>query len=341
MARSRGTEQCAQASDVHVLGGNLLKLLTFEHSGSQRLGALLPEGIVDLTAAGGDPALSSMQALIEGGSAGLAKAQDAAAGATAFIDPESVRWLAPLPRPLQIRDSLGFEEHLQNSFAASIKLMSREAPDPKKAEAELRASKTNAMLDTFRKQPIYYKANRFAVTGTDTDVIWPDYSQVMDFELEMACVIGKRGRDITATDAAGYIWGYTIFNDFSARDAQMVEMNGLLGPCKGKDFDNANAMGPVIVTADEIGDPYDLYMRARVNGETWCDSSSATMNWRFTDMIAHISRGETLFPGEIIGSGTVGMGCGLEHMRFLSDGDVVELEIEKIGILRNRVLRSQ
>ena len=114
----------------------------------------------------------------------------------------------------------------------------------------------------------------------------------------------------------------------------------MLGPAKSKDFDNANAMGPVIVTADEIGDPYNLYMRASVNGEMLCDSSSSTMKWRFEDMIAYASKGETLHPGEMIGSGTVGWGCGLEHLKFLQDGDVVELEIEKIGVLRNAVRKG-
>ena len=160
----------------------------------------------------------------------------------------------------------------------------------------------------------------------------------MDFELELACVIGRRGKDIAKGAAPAHIFGYTVFNDFSARDAQGIEMEGRLGPAKGKDFDGANVLGPCIVTADEIGDPYALRMQARVNGETWCDASSSTMHWKFDDLVAHISQGETLHPGEIIGSGTVGGGCGLEHARFLSSGDLVELEIEKIGTLRNRVL---
>ena len=120
----------------------------------------------------------------------------------------------------------------------------------------------------------------------------------------------------------------------------MIEMPAMLGPGKGKDFDDGNVMGPIITTADEIGNVYDLAMRARVNGETWCDNSSSTMNVRFEDMIAHISRGETLHPGEIICSGTVGMGCGMERGRYLEDGDVVELEIEMIGVLTSRLRRS-
>jgi 2-keto-4-pentenoate hydratase/2-oxohepta-3-ene-1,7-dioic acid hydratase in catechol pathway len=161
----------------------------------------------------------------------------------------------------------------------------------------------------------------------------------MDFELELACIIGRKGVDIAKAQAHDFVFGYTIFNDFSARDAQCRETEGRLGPAKGKDFDKGNVFGPCVVTADEIGDPYALGMTARINGETRCNGSSSTMYWRFDDLIAHISAGETLHPGEIIGSGTVGDGCGHEHMRYLDDGDVVELEIEKIGILKNRVVR--
>ena len=115
-------------------------------------------------------------------------------------------------------------------------------------------------------------------------------------------------------------------------------MGGQLGPAKGKDFDNGNAMGPCLVTADEFGDPYNKTMVCRVNGEEWGRGSTSTMHWKFEQVLAHISQSETLHPGEFIGSGTVGNGCGLEHMRFLKHGDVVELEVEGIGILKNRVL---
>jgi 2-keto-4-pentenoate hydratase/2-oxohepta-3-ene-1,7-dioic acid hydratase in catechol pathway len=162
----------------------------------------------------------------------------------------------------------------------------------------------------------------------------------MDFELEMACVIGKKGKDISTDNAEDHIFGYTIYNDFSARDAQMLESPGMLGPAKSKDFDDSIILGPVIVTKDELNDPYNLRMQARINGETWCDSNSNTIHWKFSDMIAHISKSETLYPCEVIGSGTVGLGCGLEHLRFLDDGDIVELEIEKIGVISNRVIKG-
>jgi 2-keto-4-pentenoate hydratase/2-oxohepta-3-ene-1,7-dioic acid hydratase in catechol pathway len=162
----------------------------------------------------------------------------------------------------------------------------------------------------------------------------------MDFECEFGCYIGKPGRDIPKEKAREHIFGYTIFDDFSARDEQTKDMPGQLGPAKGKDFDGGNAMGPCLVTADELKDPYTLAMIARVNGEEWNRGNSSTMRWKFEDCIAHVSRSETLHPGEFFGSGTVGGGCGLEHLRFLKSGDVVELEVEGIGVLRNRVLRK-
>ena len=177
-----------------------------------------------------------------------------------------------------------------------------------------------------------------SVTGTDEDVVWPRYSYALDYELELAAVIGKRGVDISRDRAREHIFGYTIFNDVSARDYQMREMAGSLGPAKGKDFDTGNILGPCIVTADEI-DPYSLTMIARVNGEQLSRGSSSTMHHRFEDCIAHVSQSETLYPGEVICSGTVGGGCGLEHGRLLSSGDTIELEIEKIGILRNRIVK--
>ncbi|WP_312017943.1 fumarylacetoacetate hydrolase family protein [Bradyrhizobium sp. sBnM-33] len=125
----------------------------------------------------------------------------------------------------------------------------------------------------------------------------------------------------------------------SARDTQTKEMPGQLGPAKSKDFDTGNCMGPCLVTYDELRDPYDLTMIARVNGEEWGIGSSSTMMWKFEDLIQHISASETLYPGEFLGSGTVGSGCGLETSRFLTAGDVVELEVEGIGILRNRIIR--
>nr|WP_246864456.1 fumarylacetoacetate hydrolase family protein [Spongiibacter thalassae] len=202
-------------------------------------------------------------------------------------------------------------------------------------------SEDDRVLETFNRQPIYYKANRFAVIGPDEPVIWPSYSRLMDFELELACYIGKGGKNISRDQARAHIAGFTIFNDMSARDAQGREMPGKLGPAKGKDFDTGNVMGPCLVTADEIEDPYNLTMVARVNGEEWGRGSTADMRWQFEDLIEHISRDETLYTGEVLGSGTVGNGCGLEHLRYLKPNDVVELEIEQIGILASQIIKAE
>jgi 2-keto-4-pentenoate hydratase/2-oxohepta-3-ene-1,7-dioic acid hydratase in catechol pathway len=243
----------------------------------------------------------------------------------AVLDRQGLRLLAPLPEPRQVRDFLCFEEHLRNAFDQADKLTGGRTEIPK----------------VWYEQPIYYKANRFSVVGHDADVRWPAYANLLDYELELACVIGTGGVDISRGDALRHVFGYTIFNDVSARDTQFKEMAGRLGPAKGKDFDTGNVLGPWIVTADELGDPYSLTMVARVNGEEWSRGTSGAMHHRFEDCIAFVSQSETLHAGEVLGSGTVGTGCGLELERFLTPGDVVELEIERIGVLRNRIVRTE
>jgi 2-keto-4-pentenoate hydratase/2-oxohepta-3-ene-1,7-dioic acid hydratase in catechol pathway len=176
------------------------------------------------------------------------------------------------------------------------------------------------------------------VAGPDEEVVWPHFSSLRDYELELAVVIGSGGRDIRREDALAHVFGYTIFNDLSARDEQFAVMEGRLGPGRGKDFDKSNVFGPCIVTADEIPDPGVLEMVARVNGEEWSRGNSSMMYHRFEDVIAEASRCETIHPGEILGSGTVPTGCGVELLRFLENGDLVELEIERIGKLRTRIV---
>ena len=317
-----------------------MKLLTFEHQDSQYLGALIDREVINLSAsAPREIAFSSMQNFIEAGQPALDRAYEILASGKAEKASDQINWLAPLPLPAQIRDCLSFEEHLKNAFESAVKVSAMGADDPMKAEEELRATGRFEVPEVWYQQPIYYKANRFSVAESGKDIVWPAYSEIMDFELEMACIIGKKGKDISKDDAHEHIFGYTIYNDFSARDAQMLESQGMLGPAKGKDFEDSVILGPVIVTKDELNDPYNLRMQARVNGETWCDNNSNTIHWKFSDMIAHISMGETLHPGEVIGSGTVGLGCGLEHLRFLNDGDIVELEIDQIGVISNKVIK--
>lgn len=324
-----------------------MRLITFEQAGRERVGALIDDDrqCVDLLAAApaaglAEAPFASMLALIEAGDAALDSARRLvqAPPEDAVLDARSLRWLAPLPRPTQIRDYLCFEAHLVNAFRAAVEVAVRGADDPDAKRRELEASGLYAVPRVWYERPLYYSASRMAVCGTGTEIVWPAYSSLMDYELEFACVIGKAGRDIPRERAREHVFGYTIFNDLSARDEQMIVMEGKLGPGKGKDFDNGNVFGPCLVTADEIPDPYALQMTARVNGEQWSLGSSRDMYHRFEDLIAYTSRDETLHPGEILCSGTVGTGCGVEQMRFLSDGDVVELEVERIGVLTNRIL---
>lgn len=240
--------------------------------------------------------------------------------------------LAPLPVPEQIRDCSVFERHIRDGAQGMAQLQAR------LGKREIPRRDASAPIpEVYARQPIYYISNRFSVVGPDAVVQWPGYSSVIDFELEIAVIIGKRGKNIPVEDAASYIYGYSIFNDFSARDQQGVEMRGGLGPTKGKSFDGGNALGPWIVTPDEIGDAGSLGVKVVVDGEEWSRSTTAGMLHSFEQMIAFISRDETLHPGEVIASGTVGGCCGLELNRFPVPGSTVELVVDRIGTLRNRI----
>ena len=294
-----------------------MKLVTFRiGSRPACAGALVDGAVVDLR-------IDSVLSIVEQGQNGLDRAAQALERRHAVHPLGEVSLLAPIPHPPQMRDFLCFEKHLVQAFEAVAKLRGTDARIPK----------------VWYERPLFYHPNRFNVCGTGADVPWPAFSERMDFELEFGCWIGKPGRDIPRERAREHIFGYSIFNDFSARDEQTKEMAGQLGPGKGKDFDNSNVLGPCLVTADELPDPYALDMKVRVNGEEWGRGNSRDMHWKFEDCIAHASRSETLHPGEFFGSGTVGNGCGLEQMRFLQPGDVVELEVESIGILRNRIVK--
>ena len=310
-----------------------MKLVSFfTQDGAEHIGSVVDDGgsVVDFTAADASPVFRSMLDLIDAGPAGLERAREAERRGAVRHGIEQVRLRAPLPEPRQMRDFLSFEKHLRQARANRHLLGIAGMPsDPAKVE----------LPEVWYRQPIYYKCNRFSVVGTGTDVVWPRYSSVMDYELEFGCVIAKDGKNVSRAEAKPYIFGWCIFNDFSARDAQMAEMAGSLGPCKGKDFDTGNVLGPWLVTADEIADPYDLTMVARVNREEWSRGSSRDMRFRFEDFIEHVSTDERIRAGEFFGSGTVGSGCGLELGKFLNDGDVVELEVSGLGVLKNKVVR--
>jgi len=235
-------------------------------------------------------------------------------GETIIYSLRDVAILAPVPTPNAIRDTLSFEGHMKNFEKRTGK------PTP----------------DLWYEMPIYYKGNRRSVVGPGTEIEWPPYTDKLDFELEFGVFIGKQGRDIAVEEAVQFIAGYTIFNDISARDIIPKEVSMNLGPAKGKDMDTGNVMGPWLVTADEL-DVSDLHMEARVNGEVWSEGNTSDMYHTFPEIIAHISRSETLYPGDFIGSGTVANGCGDELERWIKPGDEVELEVEGIGVLKNRI----
>lgn len=269
---------------------------------------------------------SSMLPFLEGGVSTMAAARralDHAANADlsvtgpngeTIVHPlDEVNLAAPIPDPSSLRDFIAFEDHI----AATSKRRGQPIPPE------------------WYKFPVYYKGNHRTIIGPGQSLAWPLDTSKLDYELELACVIGRKGRDISEREAEQYIAGYTIMNDFSARDIQFQEMACRLGPAKGKDF--ATSLGPCLLTPDEITDLGALTMIARVNGEEWSKGRFGTIHWSFAQMIAHVSRGETIYPGDVFGSGTVGGGCGLESDRYLKPGDVVELEIQPIGILRNQI----
>ncbi|MBN8987374.1 MAG: fumarylacetoacetate hydrolase family protein [Rhizobiales bacterium] len=327
-----------------------MKLATFKSAGQGKIG-IVHSGdskLFDLAAAAGRdgaayPAFASMLTLIDGGEGAL---EQAAKTFDKYGKDESLSVavtgadiLAPIPEPRQMRDGMSFPLHILQAPLGQLKLAARAKNDMAELE-RLNAQPLGELPEVYRKQPIYYITNRFSVRGTNTTVKWPRYSQVMDYECEYGIITKNKGANISAAKAKDHIFGYTIFNDFSARDAQRIEMEGRLGPAKGKSFDGGNVMGPWIVTPDEIGDPYKLKMEVRVNGKMRSQGVSDGMLFSFEEIIAHVTKDETLMPGEFIGSGTVGNGCGLELGWYLEHGDTIELDVEKIGILKNRVERQ-
>ena len=327
-----------------------MKLATYRSDGKEKVGLVHEDDtrLFDVGNAAGregkeDAAFASMLSLIDAGPTALDEARALfdkhGRDATLSEDVGSVEILAPVPEPRQMRDGMSFPLHILQAPRGQLKLAARAKGDMA-ALARIDAEPLGELPEVYRKQPIFYITNRFSVRGTNTTVKWPRYSQVMDYELEFGIITKNKGANISAAKAKDHIFGYTIFNDFSARDAQRVEMEGRLGPAKGKSFDGGNVMGPWIVTPDEIGDPYKLKMEARVNGEVRSRGVSDGMLFSFEEIIAHVTKDETLMPGEFIGSGTVGNGCGLELGWYLEHGDTIELEVEKIGVLKNRVERQ-
>ena len=273
-----------------------MKFVTYDAGQGPRVGTLEQGSVVDLGFDG------DMLAFIEAG---------APVGTRTAV--QNARLLAPL-RPRSLRDFLAFEGHLNNAMVR----LGRPIPTE------------------WYTVPAYYKGMPDTVIGPGEEIPWPFYTEKLDHELELAAIIGRRGKDIAREEALNYIFGYTIWNDVSARDVQARELPVNMGPAKAKDWDGSNVLGPCIVTADEL-QANNLRMTVRVNGEVWGEDTSAHMHHTFADMIAYASQAQTLYPGDVFGSGTAARGSGLEQDRWLKEGDVVEMDIEGIGLLRNRI----
>ena len=289
-----------------------MRLVTYARRGARRLGALVGKAVVDLPDLIGDDGFpTTMEALVAVGAEAAEVAREALAADPAPATVPDARLLVPI-LPSSLRDFLAFEDHVKAGSAR------RGEPVP----------------DAWYEMPIYYKGNHRSVYGPDEEIPYPSYTDELDYELEVGCILGGRGRDLDVDTAAGLIFGYTLMNDWSARDIQRKEMSVRLGPAKGKDF--ATSLGPCIVTSDEL-DPSRLRLTARVDGEVWSEGSLGDAHWTFPQMISHVSRSEDVWPGDLYGSGTFGGGCGLDLGRFLEPGQVVELAAEGIGVLRNTV----
>lgn len=319
-----------------------MKLITFTVAGTTHTGALDGTGAraVSFTqASGGDPRFTSMLDLVQAGGDVLEDAQallDSHA-ANAVYDVDAIRLLAPLPNPVRLRDCSLFIEHLQPAFRGMARSLAAKAEDPEAEYERLVASGTFDTPAVFSEQVVYYIADHTAISGPGDLIVAPAETRQFDYELEFAAVIGRTVKDVSREEATGAIFGYTILNDWSCRDLQTTVMSSQLGPSRGKDFDGSNTLGPCIVTADELGSPYALKMSARVNGETWSEGSSHSMHHSFEDAVRHFTDGRTLYAGEVLGSGTVLSGSPVEIGKRLKDGDEIELEVQGIGVLRNRI----
>ena len=329
-----------------------MKLVTFSPVAPvERFGILLGDEILDVEAAcsvfAGKagctlPSLpSDMLSFLRLGEAAMNDARKIAAyylensgkADGAVFNAADVAFLAPVPRPASMRDGYAFRQHVEAA----------------------RRNRGLEMIPEFDEIPIFYFTNHQAVYGPGDIPVLPMHEEQLDFELECAVVIGKQGRNISTADADSHIAGYMVMNDWSARALQMQEMKLNLGPAKGKDF--ATSLGPWLVTPDELGareitgahgNKYDLTMTCRLNGTEVSRGNVKDMTWTFAQIIERASYGVTLYPGDVIGSGTCGTGCFLElngskvfnPPLWIKPGDVVECEIEMLGNLVNTVVRE-
>ena len=229
---------------------------------------------------------------------------------------DKVSWL-PATDPSVVRDGLTFIDHIKG-FHEKMKV---------------------APATSLLQVPGYFKGTPWTLFGHDTEIPWPGFINFMDYELELGWVIGRRGHNVHPDQALNYLFGVTIFNDFSARDRQGIEFPIGMGPQKCKDF--AYGVGPWITTVDEFDELSNLGFQIRVNGEVWSSGKTGEQLWSVPELIAYVSLADWIEPGDVIGSGTVGNGSALEIDRKLSPGDILELEVENIGILRNKLGQPQ
>ena len=274
-----------------------------------------------------DPGTTLLNLLGDDGTRLAARGEELGRDPRDVFELDAVHLLAPIPRPPTVRDFYAFEQHVRTA----------------------RQRRGLEMDPDWYELPVFYFSNPYAICGPDVDVAIPPGSIEMDYELEVAAVVGIGGADLDPDAAEKIIAGYCVMNDWSARDIQRREMKLSMGPVKGKDF--ATSLGPVFVTPDELEDArrnksFDLEMTASVNGAEYSRASLADIFWSFGEMIAYASRGTRVETGDIIGSGTCGTGCilelalvhGVERYPWLQPGDVVELSVERLGTLRNRVV---
>ncbi|PED06663.1 fumarylacetoacetate hydrolase family protein [Bacillus pseudomycoides] len=301
-----------------------MKLITFRlPSGEMRAGWLEGDKVIDMNIASNGTLPSSMLAFLEKADEYVEIAHGIRKPTSGMYTLEDVQLCAAIPNPGSIRDFYAFEQHVKTA----------------------RGRRGLDIVPEWYDIPVFYFTNHRAVIGPEVTVSCPKQTQKLDYELEIACVIGKEGRNISREQAEEYIFGYCIMNDWSARDLQAEEMKVGLGPAKGKDF--ATSLGAYLVTKEELdvyrtGERYNLEMTAHVNGELLSKGNFRDIYYTFAEMIERASQDVTLYPGDVIGSGTVGTGCILElgTEKWLQDGDVVELTITGLGTLRNTVKKE-
>ena len=234
---------------------------------------------------------------------------------TGWVRLDEVIFAAPVRTPNSLRDFLAFRDHVERGAAR----------------------RGAAVPEAWDRIPVYYKGNRRSISGPGDVVVWPSYTEKLDYECEIAAVVGRGGRDVPAEEAEAHIFGYTIMNDWSARDVQRDEMACWLGPAKAKDF--GTTLGPWLVTPDEWTPEQPHIMEVLVDGELWSSGSTVGRRWTFAEMLAWVSRDEDLWATDVLGSGTFGGGCGLDLDRWLPSSCTVELRVEGLGVLSNPVVK--